>query len=71
MNDHNMPSWPQSNPVSDFIAALDGLRVPGGCDDCNAYQVVRAKVGDPNVHLVSVYHDDGCPWLAARERRSA
>jgi len=52
------------NDVNEMIAALDGLRVPGGCDDCDAYQEVRARDGAPNLHTVRVFHDDGCPVLA-------
>lgn len=43
--------------------ALDQLcdqKLPGGCDDCNAYQ--RMKLVD-GIYRVSVYHDDGCPYL--------
>jgi len=64
-NRHKLP--PQS-PVSAQITALDGARIPGGCEQCDAYQVIRAAQGHPNIHVVEVYHDDGCPWLAGRER---
>lgn len=60
---------PPGNPVSDFIAAMDGARIPGGCDQCGAYQVVRARAyGHRNVHMVTVHHDDWCPVLAAIEK---
>ncbi len=59
----NRRRLPRSTPVSQAIAALDGARVPGGCDTCDAYQVVQAKVGHPNVHIVNVHHDDWCPVL--------
>lgn len=53
-----------------MIAALDGARIPGGCECCDAYQVISAHPsGHPNVHLISVYHDDDCPHLAAMEAR--
>jgi hypothetical protein len=55
------------NPVSAQIAALDGARIPGGCLHCDAYQVVNAMQGHRDVHLISVYHDDDCPELAARK----
>ena len=55
------------NPISAQITALDGARIPGGCGQCNAYQVIRAAQGHPNLHVIEVYHDDWCPWLAGRE----
>lgn len=45
------------------IAILDevlGLRIPGGCEHCEAYQVVRKVEG---IYLMTVYHDDWCPNL--------
>lgn len=56
---------PPQHPVSARLAAMDGARIPGGCDSCDAYQVVNAAQGHPNVHVLSVYHDDDCPRLAA------
>jgi hypothetical protein len=57
-------------PVSAMIAAMDGARVPGGCDHCDAYQVVEAHwMGESNVHSVGVHHDRWCPWWRAREIR--
>lgn len=58
------------HPVSARRAALDGARIPGGCGSCDAYQVVRAHAHGADVHLVTVYHDRGCPRLAAQERRA-
>lgn len=52
-----------TNPVLD---ALVGQVVPGGCDDCNAYQTFsRPK---PHIYLLTVHHDPGCPWLAGVTR---
>jgi hypothetical protein len=31
-----------TNPASMLIRAHDGSHIPGGCDHCNAYQVVHA-----------------------------
>jgi hypothetical protein len=49
------------HPVSAVIARLDGLRVEGGCDHCDAYQVIHANADGPNFHILRVYHDDWCP----------
>lgn len=51
--------------VQDFLGPLDGARIPGGCDDCNAYQKVRLE--SAGVWSVTVCHDDWCPFLAALE----
>jgi hypothetical protein len=57
-----------ASPVSDVIAALDGAQIPGGCDLCDAYQVVQARAfGNRNIHMVKVHHDDWCPVLAAHQ----
>lgn len=64
----NRRELPPQNPASAMIAAMDGARVPGGCDYCDAYQVVRAMQGHPNLHTVSVCHDDWCPWWQARQK---
>ena len=54
------------NPVSAQLAALNGARIPGGCDHCDAYQTIHAHRHGPDVHSITVHHDDSCPWWAAR-----
>lgn len=49
--------------LTDLLGPLDGARVPGGCDHCDAYQV-PAPVSD-GVWRISVYHDPDCPVLAS------
>jgi hypothetical protein len=44
---------------------LDGQRIPGGCDSCNAYQTVEPI--EAAVWRVTVRHDDDCPFLARHE----
>jgi hypothetical protein len=56
----------QQDPASAMITALDGARIPGGCEDCDAYQDVTANADGPGLHKITVRHDDWCPWLAAR-----
>jgi hypothetical protein len=45
---------------------LDGKRIPGGCEKCNAFQVVEPAAA--GVWMLNVYHDDACPFLKARKR---
>jgi hypothetical protein len=62
---------PPQNPASAMLAALDGAQIPGGCDHCDAYQKVTAHAhGLPGIHMISVFHDDDCPWYLARQEAS-
>jgi hypothetical protein len=56
------------NPVSAALSAIDGARIPGGCGQCNAYQTIRAHADGPDVHRITVHHDDWCPWYQSRKR---
>jgi hypothetical protein len=51
------------SPVQAELAAvlgpLDGARIPGGCEDCDAYQVVEPVAA--GVWNILVHHDDWCP----------
>lgn len=48
------------------LNALAGQRIPGGCDDCDAYQTMQALDGYTRIN---VHHDDTCPTLRAMEGR--
>lgn len=50
--------------------ALDGSRIPGGCDDCGGYQTVESDPAHPGTTYLATHHDDGCPFLS-RYGRSA
>ncbi len=47
----------------DGMAGLEGMRVPGGCDDCSAYQTVDASQAP--IYRVNVHHDASCPSYRA------
>jgi hypothetical protein len=52
--------------LNDALAPLDGARIPGGCDACNAEQVVVATAyGQRGLSVIQVHHDDWCPVLRA------
>ncbi len=57
---------PNSSSARPFLASLDGARIRGGCDDCDAYQTIDATQAP--LFMLTVHHDDTCPWLAAKER---
>jgi len=47
--------------LRDVLGPLDGGRIPGGCDACDAYQKpVQIGFG---VWVIQVFHDDWCPVL--------
>jgi hypothetical protein len=44
-----------------LLAPYVGMRIVGGCDDCDAYQEVRPGPADrPEVWHITVHHDDDC-----------
>ncbi len=47
----------------DEMAALEGMRVPGGCDDCSAYQTVDASQAP--IYRINIHHDESCPAYQA------
>ncbi|MGI8578525.1 MAG: hypothetical protein ACR2KG_11590 [Nocardioidaceae bacterium] len=57
---------PDSGPLDPVHRATGNGRVPGGCDDCDAYQTLTKQHG---IFHITTHHDDTCPWLAARESR--
>jgi hypothetical protein len=48
-----------------FEALLD-QRIPGGCDDCDAYQ--QLTTDGSGIYVLAVRHDATCPWLSQRDR---
>ena len=49
----------------DLLALMDGARIPGGCDHCDASQVVRPV--EAGVWDCAIYHADDCPWWIAHQ----
>ena len=45
---------------------MTGRPLPGGCDDCDAYQVM-SRCAD-GVYVLIVYHDETCPALASMQQ---
>jgi hypothetical protein len=53
--------------LANVLGPLDGAEVPGGCDECDAYQTVEPQSG---VWVVTVHHDGWCPrWTQIRGHR--
>lgn len=48
---------------------MNGIgKVPGGCDDCDAYQTLERDPEHPNIMHLRVWHDDTCPFLNRHQR---
>lgn len=56
-----------SDDLKAVFASMEGQRIPGGCDHCDAYQ--EMKVDDLGIFYVYVCHDDWCAFLQARRKR--
>lgn len=48
-----------SDEIRQIIAALDGARIPGGCDHCDAEQV--PTIDASGILHITVHHGDDCP----------
>lgn len=51
-----------------MLGPLDGGQIPGGCEDCDAYQVPTCIAH--GVWVLQVFHDDWCPTLQRMEGRT-
>ena len=56
---------PAQASMSRELGPLEGAKIPGGCDHCNAYQVVKPI--EAGVWSIGVYHDDWCPQYGTRK----
>lgn len=53
-------------PERSALDAMADRRLPGGCDDCAAYQMVnKASEG---VYLLEIRHDQTCPYYRGEIR---
>jgi hypothetical protein len=52
---------PAQDAIADLLGPLDGARIPGGCDHCDAYQTTGPV--STGVWSITVHHDDDCPTL--------
>lgn len=50
--------------LNQLATALAGRKLPGGCDDCNAYQTLHPDPDHPHITHLRIHHDDTCPFLA-------
>jgi hypothetical protein len=50
-----------TDPLREVFGPLDGARIPGGCNSCEAYQTPECIAH--GVWILKVFHDDWCPTL--------
>ncbi len=51
--------------LDDLIGQVEDEPIPGGCNRCDAYQ--RLEQVAPGVNVLTVVHDDWCPFLRSRD----
>lgn len=56
--------------LDDLFEQTEDQPIPGGCDQCDAYQVLTPDPVHDGIYHLQVTHDDGCPFLRAREARN-
>jgi hypothetical protein len=57
----------KSDPVVNILGPFDGAQIPGGCDQCDAYQTAAAV--QAGIWVITVHHDNWCPSLRAMQKR--
>ena len=50
--------------LDDLFAQSEDEQIPGGCEQCDAFQTVSEV--SPGVLSLTVHHDDWCPALRAK-----
>jgi hypothetical protein len=55
----------RADHLVNMLGPLDGARILGGCEHCDAYQTVEAV--KPGVWVIHVFHDEWCPVLLKME----
>ena len=47
--------------LNDVFKDAQGKPIEGGCEVCNAVQVLEAT--DPGIYVLTIHHDSWCPVL--------
>lgn len=58
---------PAQQAMTAKLGPLEGAQIPGGCDDCDAYQTVEPMFA--GAWTITVHHDGWCPFYARVEAR--
>ena len=54
--------------LDDIFSQIENQQIEGGCDMCDAYQIVETL--EPGIHVIHIHHDDDCPILLASRSRT-
>jgi hypothetical protein len=52
-----------------MVNQLNGAKILGGCDHCDAYQTMAEDPDFPGLFHLRIHHDNWCPFLAHIEKR--
>lgn len=52
----------------DLFRQLAGEPIPGGCEYCDADRLLD-ELG-PGMHVLTIRHDDDCPFLRSRKAKA-
>jgi hypothetical protein len=58
----------EMSAFDELFKKIEGESIPGGCDQCEAYQIVEEL--SPGVHSLNIHHDDNCPVLRASRSKA-
>lgn len=53
--------------LREIAKRLRGRRIPGGCDECNAYQTLEEDPDLPGCFRIRISHDHWCAFIARIE----
>ena len=56
--------------LDDLFEQTEDQPTPGGCERCNAYQVLTADPANAGIYHLTITHDDWCPFLRSREGKN-
>lgn len=54
--------------IKDVLDELVGYRIDGGCEDCGAFQSMKAV---HDLYLLTIHHDDACTTLQRHQQQDA
>ena len=55
--------------LEDLFAQIEDEPVPGGCEGCDAYQILNEE--SPGVFVLTVHHDEWCRLYRAAKAGTA
>ena len=56
--------------LDELLGLPDDQPTPGGCERCNAVQVMKPDPIHAGIFYLEIHHDDDCPFLRTRDARN-